>query len=66
MLNTREDVVLTQVTNQLIHSGIFQDRTFTEVIPFKLLLRLQRNPNMVQNGRFPTAVNDFKYETVRN
>jgi|SRR6185437_12869578 len=66
VLNTREDVVLTQVTGQLVRNGIFQDRTFTEVIPFKLLLRLQRNPNMVQNGRFPTAVNDFKYETTRN
>jgi len=66
VLNTREDVVLTQVTGQLVRNGIFQDRTFTEAIPFKLLLRLQRNPNMVQNGRFPTAVNDFKYETAHN
>ena len=66
VLNTREDVVLTQVTGQLVRNGIFQDGTFTEAIPFKLQLRLQRNPNMVQNGRFPTAVNDFKYETTRN
>jgi hypothetical protein len=66
VLDTREDVVLTQVTGQLVRNGIFQDRTFTEAIPFKLLLRLQRNPNMVQNGRFPTAVNDFKYETTHN
>jgi hypothetical protein len=66
VLNTREDVVLTQVTGQLVRNGIFQDGTFTEAIPFKLQLRLQRNPNMVQNGRFPTAVNDFKYETARN
>ena len=66
VLNTREDVVLTQVTGQLVRNGIFQDGTFTEAIPFKLQLRLQRNPNLVQNGRFPTAVNDFKYETTRN
>jgi hypothetical protein len=66
VLNTREDVVLTQVTGQLVRNGIFQDRTFIEAIPFKLMLRLQRNPNMVQNGRFPTAVNDFKYETTHN
>jgi hypothetical protein len=64
VLNTREDFVLTQVTGQLIRAGIFQDRPFTESVPFKLLLRLQRNPNMVLNGRFPTAVNDFKYETT--
>jgi hypothetical protein len=66
VLSTREDVVLTQVSGQLVRNGIFQDRTFTEAIRFKLLLRLQRNPNMAQNGRFPTAVNDFKYETARN
>lgn len=66
ILNTREDVVLTQVSGQLVRNGVFQDKAFTEAVPFKLLLRLQRNPNMVQNGRFPTAVNDFKYEMVRN
>ena len=64
ILNTREDFVLTQVTGQLIRDGVFEDKPFTEAIPFKLSLRLQRNPNMVENGRFPTAVNDFKYETL--
>lgn len=66
VLNTREEFVLTQVTGQIIRTGIFQEKTFTESIPFKLSLRLQRNPNMAQNGRFPTAVNDFKYEIIRN
>ncbi len=64
ILNTREDFVLTQVTGQLIRDGVFEGKPFTEAIPFKLSLRLQRNPNMVLNGRFPTAVNDFKYETL--
>ena len=66
ILNTREDFVLTEVSGQLIRDGVFEDKPFTEAIPFKLSLRLQRNPNMVQNGRFPTAVNDFKYETTGN
>jgi hypothetical protein len=66
ILNTREDFVLTQVSGQLIRDGVFEDRPFTEAIPFKLLLKLQRNPDMVMNGRFPTAVNDFKYETTGN
>jgi hypothetical protein len=66
ILATREDVVLTEVSGQLVRNGVFQDKTFSEAVPFKLLLRLQRNPNMVQNGRFPTAVNDFKYETLNN
>jgi hypothetical protein len=64
VLNTREDFALTQVSGQLIRDGVFEDKPFTEAVPFKLSLKLQRNPNMVQNGRFPTAVNDFKYETL--
>jgi len=62
ILTTREDVVLTQVTGQLVRTGIFQDKTFSEALPFKLSLKLLRNPNMVLNGRFPMAVSDFKYE----
>ena len=65
ILQTRESFVLTQVTGQLIRSGIFQDNAFAEAVPFKLAFKFLRNPNMVQNGRFPTAVADFKYETSR-
>lgn len=61
-LQTRSDAVLTQVTGQLIRSGIFQERAFTEAVPFTLNLKMRRNPNMLENGRFPTAVEDFKYE----
>jgi hypothetical protein len=61
-LETRSDAVLTQVRGQLIRSGIFQERAFSEAVPFALKLKMQRNPNMVENGRFPTAIQDFKYE----
>jgi hypothetical protein len=61
-IETRTDAVLTQVSGQLIRSGLFQDRSFTEAIPFVLKLKMRRNPNMVENGRFPTAIEDFKYE----
>lgn len=61
-IETRADAVLTQVTGQLIRTGIFQDRAFSEAVPFTLKLRMRRNPNMVENGRFPTAIEDFKYE----
>lgn len=64
-LETRSDFVLTQVSGQLIRSGIFQERAFTEALPFTLKLKLRRNPNMLANGRFPTAIQDFKYETTR-
>ena len=61
-LETRTDAVLTQVTGQLIRSGVFEERAFTEAVPFTLRLKMLRNPNMVENGRFPTAIEDFKYE----
>jgi hypothetical protein len=65
ILATRDNEVLTAVTGQIIRSGIFQDKAFTEAFPFTLRLRLIRNPNMALNGRFPTAVGDFKYEINR-
>lgn len=65
ILNTRESFVLTRVSGQLIRSGIFQDKAFAEAVPFQLSFKLQRNPNMVRNGRFPTAVYDFHYEPAR-
>jgi hypothetical protein len=64
ILATRENEVLVQVTGQVIRAGIFQDKAFTEAFNFKLSLRLIRNPNMAINGRFPTAVADFKYEII--
>lgn len=64
ILETRENFVLTQVTGQLIRTGVFEGKTFNEAIPFKLALKMSRNPDMVQNGRFPTAITDFKYETT--
>ena len=65
ILQTRSDTVLTQVSGQLIRSGIFQERAFSEAVPFTLKLKTLRNPNMVENGRFPTAIQDFKYEPTR-
>ena len=64
ILQTRENFVLTQVTGQLVRTGIFDDKAFAEAVPFTLAFKFQRNPNMVQNGRFPSAVYDFKYETT--
>ena len=65
ILATRENEVLAAVTGQIIRSGIFQDKAFTEAFPFTLRLSLVRNPNLALNGRFPTAVGDFKYEINR-
>ncbi len=65
ILATRDNEVLASVSGQIFRSGIFQDKAFTEAFPFTLRLRLIRNPNMALNGRFPTAVGDFKYEINR-
>ena len=65
ILETREDFVMTQVTGQLIRTGIFEQKAFSESIPFKLAFKMRRNPDMTRNGRFPTAVSDFKYEPAR-
>jgi hypothetical protein len=65
ILATRDNQVLAAVTGQVIRTGIFQDKAFTEAFPFTLRLLMLRNPNMALNGRFPTAVGDFKYEINR-
>jgi len=62
ILATRENEVLATVSGQVIRTGIFQEKAFTEAFNYKLSLRLLRNPNLAANGRFPTAVGDFKYE----
>jgi hypothetical protein len=65
VLATRDNEVLAAVTGQIIRSGIFQEKAFNEAFAFRLRLRFIRNPNMALNGRFPTAVGDFKYEINR-
>jgi hypothetical protein len=65
ILDTRENEVLVHVTGQVIRGGIFQEKAFTEAFPFSLRLKMLRNPNMAANGRFPTAVADFRYEITQ-
>ena len=57
--------MLAHVSGQVIRTGVFQDKAFTEGLGFSLRLHLVRNPNMAVNGRFPTAVAEFRYETLR-
>jgi hypothetical protein len=65
ILSTRDNQVLAAVSGQVIRAGIFQGKAFTEAFPFTLRLLFLRNPDMIMNGRFPTAVADFKYEIHR-
>lgn len=62
ILETRDSLVMTQLSGQLVRTGIFEGRSFTEAVPFRLALKMRRNPDMMKNGRFPTAIQDFKYE----
>ncbi len=63
LLETRDDRLLVHVTGQLIRTGAFQNRPLVEAVPFRLALKMRRNPDLLHNGRFPTAVADFRYET---
>lgn len=65
ILATRENEILATVTGQIIRTGVFREKIFTEAFNFRLSLRLLRNPNMAANGRFPMAVGDFKYELTK-
>ena len=65
ILATRENEVLSNVSGQVIRTGIFQAKAFAEAFSFKLTFRMVRNRNMAANGRFPTAVAEFKYETFK-
>ena len=65
ILATRDNQVLADVTGQVIRAGIFQGKAFTEAFPFTLRMLFLRNPDMIMNGRFPTAVADFKYEITK-
>jgi len=62
VLETRGDFVMTRVSGQLVRAGMFEGKSFSEAVPFQLSLKMRRNPDMVQNGRFPTVVTDYKYE----
>lgn len=64
ILETRDLLVMTQLTGQLVRTGVFEGRSFSEAVPFRLAFKMQRNPDMTKNGRFPTAIKDFKYETT--
>lgn len=53
ILETREDFVMTQVTGQLIRTGIFQEKAFSESIPFKLAFRNTWEPGHDQERPLP-------------
>lgn len=65
ILETRGDFTLIEVKGQLVRTGAFKEKPFVESLPFRLALKMKRNPDMTKNNRFPTAVTDFNYETIQ-
>ncbi len=63
LLQTRDDLLLIDVNGQILRVGSFHDQFFSEGVGFRLRLKMTPNPNLSLNGRFPTVVTDFRYET---
>lgn len=59
ILKTRDEQIFAQVNGQLIRTGSFEGNTFVEDPQFTLTLVMHRNPNMLENKRFPLAVISF-------
>ena len=60
ILQTRGDQVFAQVKGQLIRTGSFEGKTYVEDPQLTLTLVMYRNPNMLENKRFPLAVGSFE------
>ena len=63
VLQVRDESVLTGVEGQLIRSGIFRGKAFTEVLAVKAQFKFILNRDMTANGRFPTVVVAFESDT---
>lgn len=59
-LDTRPDKVLVAITGKLVRDGLLQQQPFREVVPFKLLLMFQLNPDYLRAQQQPVLVVDFK------
>ncbi len=63
VLQVRDDSVLTGVEGQLIRSGVFRRKAFTEVLAVRAQFKFILNPDMTANGRFPTVAIAFDFTT---
>lgn len=65
VLQVRDESVLTGVEGQLIRSGVFRGKPFTESLGVKAQFKFILNPDMTANGRFPTVAIAFEFNTTR-
>ena len=66
VLQVRDHTVLTGVEGQLIRSGVFRGKPFTEVLPVSAQFKFALNPDMTTNGRFPTVAIAFDFNISPN
>ncbi len=64
ILRVRDQSIRIAVEGQVIRTGVFRDQPLTEVLHVKAQFRFIRNPHMLHNGRFPTVVGDFDFDTT--
>ena len=63
VLQVRDESVLTGVEGQLVRSGVFRGKAFTEALDVKAQFKFILNPDMTTNGRFPTVAIAFDFTT---
>lgn len=63
-LHVRGNSVLTSLTGQLIRTGTFEGRSFTELLDLTLEMEFIRNPDIAANGYYPSIVTSFHIVTT--
>ena len=61
VLQVRDESVLTGVEGQLIRSGVFRGKPFTEVLAVKAQFKFVLNADLTSNGRYPTVAIAFNF-----
>lgn len=64
ILRVRGDAVLVDIKGQLLRTGSFESKPFTEALSFNAKMQFVRNPNIVNNGYYPSIVHAFEIQTT--
>ena len=62
VLGIRSGHVRVSVVGQILRVGDFELEKMKEPIPFQIIFRMVKNPNLLQSAQFPTLVSDFSYQ----
>lgn len=64
ILRVRGDAVLVNIKGQLLRTGTFESKPFNEALGFNAKMQFVRNPNMADNGYYPSIVQTFEIQTT--